>query len=575
VSGQPETGAVDSVTFIPRDRSERLIASGRAALAFAALIAIWLDPGQPLRYAEVVYACLAGYLAYALATLGYLWRSPTVPTRFPIATQAFDVVAFTVLIYFTEGPASPFFVYFVFLVLCASLRWRWGGILWIAGISLVAFIGMGAYAARVLHEEGFALSRFLVRAVFLAVVAALMGTVASYERRLRREMFLLASWPRALPREVRGIMREELEHAAVQFEIPRTLAVWEEGEEPWVHVASWSRGEFAQSREAPDTWAPLVDPRLPAMGFFCPDLERRPPVVLYASSAGLQRGSFSPLHSAFRDRFQVRSALGVGLRTHSFDGWLLWVDKARMTADDLLVAQIMSRQVAARLDRFYLFEGLREAAAAEERMRLARDLHDGLLQSLTGVALQVRAVHSLVEERGEVGNRLAEVQRLIAAEQHDLRSFIRDLRPGPLASSDASVGLEERLQELAKRVERQWGLTVELKVHALHSGIPESLGHHAYLMVNEAVVNAARHGSATVASVELAAEECQMRIKVADNGHGFTFRGRYDHAALVRDRRGPVSLKERVEALGGSLSIESAESGAILEISVPLRAPEA
>ena len=62
----------------------------------------------------------------------------------------------------------------------------------------------------------------------------------------------------------------------------------------------------------------------------------------------------------------------------------------------------------------------------------------------------------------------------------------------------------------------------------------------------------------------------QVRITVADNGRGFPFRGDYDHAALTALRLGPVTLKERVAALGGTLAIASTESGARLEIALPL-----
>ena len=61
-----------------------------------------------------------------------------------------------------------------------------------------------------------------------------------------------------------------------------------------------------------------------------------------------------------------------------------------------------------------------------------------------------------------------------------------------------------------------------------------------------------------------------MRIDISDNGRGFPFRGRFDQAALAAMAAGPITLKSRVASLGGSLSINSTESGAQLEIEVPL-----
>jgi len=232
--------------------------------------------------------------------------------------------------------------------------------------------------------------------------------------------------------------------------------------------------------------------------------------------------------------------------------------------------------MAARMDHFYLLQRLRQAAAAEEAIRLARDLHDGLLQSLTAAALELQTVHGLLPEKPEMArDRLGEVQRLIAAEQRDLRSFITVLKPVPLAATEAEASLAARLDELAKWVERQWGLRVELKVEPTEARISDGLAQQTYLMIHEALVNAARHAQASAARVELGAHDGRLSITVADNGRGFPFRGRYDHAALAEHGLGPASLKGRIASLGGSLAIDSAESGARLEITLPLSPPGA
>src|SRR5207247_10314028 len=102
--------------------------------------------------------------------------------------------------------------------------------------------------------------------------------------------------------------------------------------------------------------------------------------------------------------------------------------KPGMTSNDLVLGEIIARQMAARMDHFYLVQRLHQAASLEERLRLARDLHDGLLQSLTAAALQLEAVRGLLAEKPEMARDcLLEVQRLIAAEQRDLRAIVREL----------------------------------------------------------------------------------------------------------------------------------------------------
>ena len=92
--------------------------------------------------------------------------------------------------------------------------------------------------------------------------------------------------------------------------------------------------------------------------------------------------------------------------------------------------------------------------------------------------------------------------------------------------------------------------------------------------MSEAIVNAARHAKASTVRVELDVGEPRIDIVIADNGHGFPFRGRYDHLALKAGRLAPVTLGERVEALQGTLMIDSSETGARLEIVVPRRPSE-
>ncbi|HEX2219053.1 MAG TPA: sensor histidine kinase, partial [Gemmatimonadales bacterium] len=233
---------------------------------------------------------------------------------------------------------------------------------------------------------------------------------------------------------------------------------------------------------------------------------------------------------------------------------------------------IVARQVIADLNQSYLQQRLQQAAVAEERARFARDLHDGVLQSLTGLALQLKTLERLIATDPKAARaRLADLQALLAAEQADLRFFVRQMKPIPLSRTEVNAGLLAHLRELAARTERQWGLRVELTAGPLTRQLSEPLAHGVYRILQEALTNAARHGGATVARVELAERDDRLHLTVADDGRGFPFRGRYDLAALGLMHQGPASLKERVASLGGDLTIDSSESGARLEVSLPLR----
>jgi signal transduction histidine kinase len=376
-----------------------------------------------------------------------------------------------------------------------------------------------------------------------------------------------------VPRELPSLAREVLENAARVLQAPRAVLTWEASDEPSRHVASLSGGIFAFAREEPGAPGLVAEPLADA-DFLCQDVRVPRPKVLLGPGSAAQTWRGMPLGPEARARYRVGSVLAVRVVAEDVRGRLLALDMRRMTEDDLILGEVVAHQVAMAIEHFYLFRRIEEAAVAEERLRLARDLHDGVLQSLSAAALQLQALRPLIEERpADVRGRLEEIQRLLAAEQRDLRLFIRQLKPASAAPEVTPESLPERLEELGRVVDRQWGLRVELRLEPFEEPLPPRLASEIYLLVREALVNAARHADASVARVELEAIGGSARITVADDGRGFAFRGRLEHPELQRHNLGPLSLRERAASLGGSLSIASDESGARVELLLPLGLP--
>jgi signal transduction histidine kinase len=199
-----------------------------------------------------------------------------------------------------------------------------------------------------------------------------------------------------------------------------------------------------------------------------------------------------------------------------------------------------------------------------------------MLQSLTGTALQLQALAKLMEDDPPAAReQLREVQRLIAADQRDLRFFIEELKPVPRSLGQAD--LAGRLAELAERLKRLWNLNVEIDLAGLGDfgdpgGHPsEAFIRQLYRLLREALFNVARHAEAANVRVEVAARDRTLTITVTDDGRGFPFTGVYDHEELNRRKLGPVSLKERLSSLGGRLSIDSHPGRTRLEICLPVR----
>ncbi|MDH3445677.1 MAG: histidine kinase, partial [Deltaproteobacteria bacterium] len=235
------------------------------------------------------------------------------------------------------------------------------------------------------------------------------------------------------------------------------------------------------------------------------------------------------------------------------------------------LAGVMAGQVTATMDLCYFVELLREAAAVEERIRLSRDLHDGVLQSFTAVGLQLQSVlQSLKAEPDKVEEQLRNIQDVIFEEHGDLRALVEELRLAHFTPGEGDPNLKDLLERLCKTMEQQWSLCVELSMDQSVAQVPATLTRDIYRLVREGLVNAARHAKATAARVKLDYGEREIRIHVSDNGKGFPFQGQYDQASLTKMALGPASLKSRVASLGGALNILSSESGAQLEITLPL-----
>lgn len=560
--------------YSPHSRAERLIATGRVGLVALTLLAIRMEPSDLAISPWTAFALLSGYLLYALLLHLRVWRSPAPLGHLPLVNHAFDLAAFFLVVVVTRDATGPVFVYAAFLLASATLRWLWRGTLWTAVVVVAAHIGLSRLAPHVVGGPAVEPGRAIIYSLYLAMVATLLGCVGAYEEWVRGELSGLASWARTIPREAPALVRDLLAHAAEVLRAPRVLMGWEEPEEPWFHLASWSRGEFQWNRQPPGTYEPLVAEPLSGADFVCLDARAPIPTCLHTSPTGLQGRQGPPLHRELQARFAIGPVLSLRLQGQVVKGRLFCLDKPGMTADDLVLGEIVARQVAARMDHFYLLQRLQQAAATEERIRLARQLHDGVLQSLTGAALQLQTVGPLLEaDRQAAHDRLLAIQRLLAEEQRDLRFFIQELKPAPAGLPGADSSLGARLNELGERIERHWGLRVELTVEPSETPISETLLREIYLIVHEALVNAARHAQASGARVTVSVLGNQMQIVVADNGRGFRFRGRYDHAALTDMKLGPVTLKERIAALHGSLAIESGETGARLEITLPVAPP--
>jgi signal transduction histidine kinase len=194
------------------------------------------------------------------------------------------------------------------------------------------------------------------------------------------------------------------------------------------------------------------------------------------------------------------------------------------------------------------------ATADETRRRIERDLHDGAQQHLVSLALQLRAAQAAVPpELTELDAELDGVAAGLSDVQEELREFARGIHPAILAEG----GLGPALRALARRSK----LPVQVDVRTARR-LPEPLEVGAYYVVSEALANVAKHARASAVDVDVDAHGGRLNVRVRDDGVGGAELGRGS---------GLIGLKDRVEALGGQIVVDSPPgAGTTLSAELPI-----
>ena len=560
-------------SFSQSSQTERLIALGRIVLAVIILFVLWIESIGPVNYSVGVYYLLAGYLCYSIALALTVWRIGITWAYSAMVIHTFDLLIFTVLMILTSGPASSFFVLSLFLLTAATLRWQWPGVHSTAFITLVVVILMVIYLEDLPKGHVFKIDNFVFNVCYFLVGTALLGQLGDYEKQRRNRVSALANWQRKIPEEFSSLVSKILQHCSLFFVGSRILLLWTDEGNSMLHIARWSSGQFHHSLESSDTFGSIVASPLAGQNFLCRNSLAPKPAVLRRLPTGVERWLGTPLNPELQRRFSIKSVLSITLHCESFYGRLFVLDKENMSSDDLELGSIVAQNIVGSLEQFYMMKRLQQAATMEERISLARDLHDGILQSLTGVVLQLHTVRQLIENEPQAAQRLLkDIQNLVSSEQQNLRAHIQQLKPPYSNLIEWNSDLATRLAKLAERIEHQWGLQVDIDVNLHQSRLPRKLAQEAYFIIREAIINAARHAMASSVKVGISSTDHQLQIAITDDGQGFPFDGHRNHTELTENNLGPVILRERVTSLSGQLTIESDKTGAHLEINLPIPA---
>jgi signal transduction histidine kinase len=468
--------------------------------------------------------------------------------------------------YLTEGRTSPFFVLFNFPVLAATLKWRWKGALWTSAAVFGLFVATGLIFWVWLPRD-FQGDLFLVRCAQLLAVGLLLVYFGLHTERFFEELARLTAWPEFLPDCDGGapLFGSILAYVANVFAAPRVLFVWSDQQEPWTYAHECQQGAHRQEELPPDVWEEATaDPLTERICLFEPAAE-----TMFLDAAGnVQPTSMAAVSPSLRQRFDIASGIAIPVKGESVAGRLFVLEKGDLSVEDLSIAAVLATRIEAAIEHAAALDLWRRTAAAEERLRIARDLHDGILQVLAGTALKLQSLRGTA--RQEVADQIASVQRWLAYEQRELRGFIRQLEPGTGNSAEDNIELAADLCSLAERLREQWSIAVEVSVEPHDARLPVRLRFDLHQLLRESAANAVRHGKASRLSIVASVRDEQLNLEIEDDGCGFPFKKRYSGAECTKSAVGPQSIAWRVSRLSGMLSVGPGAHGARLSIVIPL-----
>ena len=342
----------------------------------------------------------------------------------------------------------------------------------------------------------------------------------------------VSDWPLTIGPDMGASVRRMLEHAAGIVGARGAAVAWETDDEPWVYIAATTEPDVITKKDA--------------------------------STLGEWQDDAAPPEIA--GRFGDQAPVSVRFHTEQLSGRIFFSGGDSAAADAPPIIALVAREIGTSLSQLHLTDRVRHLAIREDRLRVSRDLHDGVLQALTGIRLELQ---DMASDESPATDRLVALERALAIEQRELRLFIDDLKPG--AGGPGSSGpIRTRLEEMRETFASEWKIPIALHVDPADVTLPQSIEQGVRLLIHEAVSNALKHARATQVSIDVQATPSGLTIAVADNGRGFAFRGRVEHEELAGAHVGPVSLRERVAAFNGRLAVESTATGSRVEIAIPI-----
>lgn len=532
-----------------------MISPMRLVLAAAALLIIYIDPSQPDRLVGLTYSLLIGYTVYSAVVL---LLSLIAPRRLPLGVLHWiDMIWYVALIAASSGTSSIFFLFFFFPILVASFRWGFASGLRTTIVSAILFITVGYLTA---PEPNFELNRFLLRAVTLLVLGYMISHWGGSEIRLKHRLRLL--------KDVTNLSNP-------RFGISRTISLGLEALRSFYNARACILIYRAPNRaiELMRVDRGKSDPPLPKpINRELADLFLSPPtnvavnyrkhssnVRVYELESGETRTELLPNAAALANALGASNFVSIPVTYRGqFTGRLYVVD-GQLRIDEAEVEFVLQsiQHVIPLLDNIGLLDRLASEAAAQERKKLARDIHDTVIQPYVGLQLGLMAIRQkLIGENSSAFNEVSELCEVANHEVRQLRTYLDELK-----AQEARYGvLFPAVRRFAEKYSVATGIAVEIFGEE-NLQLNDRLAAQVFQMIAEALSNVRRHSTAHRAEVEITCDATDLILNIRnENSNGAP-------PASFR----PRSIAERADALGGTATINIDEANrTVVAIRIPL-----
>ena len=556
-------------------RVERVLAIARAYLAVLAAIAIYIDASEPTYSARLTYALLVLFVVWSLALVALTRSLGRASPALTLGLHISDLVWPAVITSFTAGPNSPLFPFFLFALLAAAYRWGLAETLITGAVAasvlmlqVLAWVSLGWAATGSL-----AINSLMMRMTYLFITAFLVGFLADAEKRRRSEADLITGLMRQVrvDRGVRGSVRELVVNVVAMFGASEALLVIRDVERR--ATAAWrlspsKAADPALTEADHDVVTALLSPELPSSLYARHSGAGAPRLLSPTSRDGTIPPTCSEAVSSLFRTCGGRTLLSAAFMAGSaVEGRLVLVDPdCRVPPQDLRFLEAVIAHVAPGLHNLYLVGRLRSDVGALERTRLARELHDGAIQSLLGLEIRMDVLRRKIPDGDPLAPELLDMQRQLHEEAVSLRELMQRMR----APTAGARNLLEYLAHSIDKFRRDTGIAASFTAVPPNLTLPRRLAGELARIAQEALSNVRRHSGARSVIVRLRAEGGLLTLLVDDDGHGFGFTGRLEGAGLDRAARAPLMIRERARALGADLAVESSPEGSRIELRLRL-----